>query len=440
MTTPAQSTLIMPSSPETEASLLGTLLLDPACIYEALSKLRAEDFYLSTNRDIFASIAILTERQSPVDTRSLCEYLKDRGRLQACGGVAVIEELTSGAIRRSSVAYHCGVIREKSIMRRLYRLAEAMQVQALDPIAKSKDIAAQVQEAILQTQTTGTEMRRIADVMQDAVDRLSEYRSLPETGTIGLTTTLDELDMGTSGIRESEFWVIGARPNVGKTPYGMQIAIAQARKNIPVLVFSLEMQDTQIACRCISHAGIAKPRYVRDPRQVAPGIWSDIIQAPDIVREWPLFLDDTPRLTLRELRHKTRYAVAKYGVKLVIVDYLGLVQSPGRSEYDRVTATAAGLRLLARETKCPILSLCQLNREAKDLTKEPGLGDLRSSGEIEQSANVVGLLHRPPVANSSTEMLGTKGSMIMAKVREGVGGRIDVTFDTDTLTFIGGWR
>ena len=431
--------LSLPASPETEAALLGTLLIDPACIYEALSKLRPEDFSITTYREIFTAIGVLSDRREPVDTRSLCDALKAQGRLHACGGETFIYELTSGAIRRSSVAYHCGVIREKAVMRRLYSLGEALQTQTMDPIAKSKDLAAQVQEAILQTQTTGTELRKMADVMQDAVDRLSDYRSLPETGTIGLTTTLDDVDLGTSGIRESEFWVIGARPNVGKSPFGMQVAIAQVRQNIPVLVFSLEMQDTQIACRCISHAGIAKPKYVRDPRQVAPGIWSDIIEAPTIVADWPLWIDDTPGLTLRELRHKTRYAVAKHGVRLVVVDYLGLVQAPGRSEYDRVTATASGLRLLARETRCPILALCQLNREAKDLTKEPSLGDLRSSGEIEQAANVVGLLHRPP-ASTSTEMLGDKGIMIMAKVREGVGGRLDVLFDRDTLTFKGGWR
>jgi replicative DNA helicase len=436
----APAMLSMPASLETEAALIGTLLIDPRCIYEAVSKLRPDDFSSASFREIFGVIASMSDRREPIDTRSLCETLKAQGRLQACGGEAIIGELTSTAVRRSSVAYHCGVIKEKSVMRQYCHLAELMMAQSLDPLGKSKDVAATIQEAILETQTTGAEFRKMAEVMTEAVERLSEYRNMPDIGTIGLTTTLDDIDTATSGIRESEFWVIGARPNVGKTPFGMQVAISQARKNIPVLVFSLEMQDTQIACRCLAHAGIAKPRHVRDPRFAGAGEWSSIIQAPDIVSDWPMWIDDTPGLTLRELRHKARYAVAKYGVRLIIVDYLGLVQSPGKSEYEKVTATASGLRLLARETKCPILSLCQLNREAKDLTKEPTLGDLRSSGEIEQSANVVGLLHRPPDPQYGNEMLGSKGLMIMAKVREGIGGKVDVTFDRETLTFMGGWR
>jgi replicative DNA helicase len=430
----------LPASPESERALLGTILLEPSVVYEATAKLRPDDFSLPGHQHIFSVIASLSDQRVPVDTTTLSDALRTQGRLEACGGVAFISGLTDGAVRATSIAHHCGVIKEKSVMRGLYRSFDLGMAQILDPVARSKDVIAIAQEAMLQIQTSGAEFRKIVDVMTDAVEKLSEYRNAPGEGSLGLTTTLDDLDRGTSGIRESEFWVIGARPNVGKTPYGMQVAIAQARKQIPVLVFSLEMQDTQLACRCISHAGIAKPRYVRDPRFVEFPIWSNIIQSPEIVQDWPMWIDDSPGLTIRELRHKARYAVAKYGVRLIIVDYLGLVQSPGKSEYDKVTATAAGLRLLARETKCPILSLCQLNREAKDLTKEPSLGDLRSSGEIEQSANVVGLIHRPPDPQAENDTLSTQGHLIMAKVREGVGGKIPVTFQKDTLTFTGGWE
>jgi replicative DNA helicase len=334
------------------------------------------------------------------------------------------------------VAHYCKVIKAKAVLRGILTLCEQATNAAMEPQAIGKDISATIQENLLELQTAGGEFRHIAEVMTEAVDKLSEYRNSPAEGTIGLSTTIETLDTGTSGIRESEFWVIGARPNVGKTPFAMQVAIEQSRKQIPVLIFSLEMQDTQLACRCISHAGIAKPRYVRDPRYVEPSTWSNIITAPDTVKEWPMWIDDTPGLTIRELRHKARYAVAKHGVRLIVVDYIGLVQSPGKSEYDKVTATASGLRLLARETKCSVLALSQLNREAKDLTKEPSLGDLRSSGEIEQSANVVGLLHRPP---EEDETLGTNGVLIMAKIREGVGGKVRVRFDKDTLTFREGW-
>lgn len=432
--------LLMPASEGTERELIGTLLMYPENVFEAVSKLQRDDFSLSSLGEILAVLAGMSDAGTPIGAMSLIETLRTLGRLEACGGAPFIGGLTTDAIRRSTVAYPCGTIKEKSNMRKLYHLGELLMAQSLNPAGKSKEVGAAVQEAVLQMSMSGGEVRKIGEIMAEAVEQLSEYRNAPGEGSLGLTTTLDDLDQGTSGIREGEFWIIGARPNVGKTPFGMQVAIAQARKNIPVLVFSLEMQDTQIACRCISHAGIAKPRYVRDPRFVEAGTWSNIVQAPEIVSGWPMWIDDTPGLTIKELRHKARYYIARYGVKLIVVDYIGLVQSPGKSEYEKVTATAAGLRLLARETKCPTLGLCQLNREAKDLTKEPALGDLRSTGELEQSAHVVGLLHRPPDPNACNDTLGTRGNLIMAKVREGIGGKIDVTFDKDTLTFQGGWK
>jgi replicative DNA helicase len=324
-------------------------------------------------------------------------------------------------------------------MRALLALSEKIDAAAGDPAGKSKEVIASIQEYVLRLQTTGGEIRKIDEIMTEAVDRLSEQRNIPEAGCIGLTTTLPDVDCGTTGIRESEFWVIGARPNVGKTPFGMQVAIAQAQQGIPVLVFSVEMEAVRIALRCISHSGIAKPRNVRDPRFASPPVWSNIVQAPEIVKAWPMWIDDTPGLTIRELKHKARYAVARHNVRLVVVDYIGLVRGPGRTEYERVTETASGLRLLARETRCPVLALCQLNREAKDLSKEPVLGDLRNTGEIEQSADVVGLLHRPPDPQVEGELLGMRGLFIMAKVRDGIAGKVKITFQADTLTFTGGW-
>ena len=430
----------MISSPETERIVLGVILLDPAMVYEAFAKLTPDDFSLSANRDIFASMGVLSDRKDPIDTQSLADVLRAQGKLQECGDWEYLSTLTDGVPRSKSISYHCGIVREKAIMRSLLALSEKIGATAEDPAAKSKSLIASIQEYVLRLQTCGGEARLIRDVMQEAVDRLSEQRNTPETETIGLTTTLPDVDVGTTGIRESELWVIGSRPNVGKTPYGMQVAIAQAKKNIPVLVFSIEMDDVQIALRCISHAGMAKPRHVRDPHYAGPASWKNIITAPDVVKDWPLWIDDTPGITMQELKHKARYAIARHKIRLVVVDYIGLVKTTGRSEYDRVTETASGLRLLARETRCPVLALCQLNREAKDLSKEPNLGDLRSSGEIEQSAHVVGLLHRPPDPTQEGEMLGKQGLFIIAKAREGVPGKTKVTFQSETLTFKGGWE
>ncbi len=281
--------------------------------------------------------------------------------------------------------------------------------------------------------SSATGARPIAEVMRDAVAKLTEYRNRDAGGSLGLTTTVESVDMATTAIREDELWIVGARPNVGKTPFGCQIAIENAKQGFPVLMFTLEMADVQLAWRILSHAGFAKPSVVRDPRYALEATWNNISSAPDRVKDWPLYIDDTPGLSIGELKHRTRLFVAKYGVRLVVVDYLQLVNAPGKGGYERVTNVARGLQQLCRQTHCPILALSQLNREAKDLSKEPMLGDLRESGELEQSANVVLLLHRPPGQEDNTP--GRDGKIIAAKVREGKGGAVNVHFDDQTLTF-----
>jgi replicative DNA helicase len=436
----------VPSAVDLEQFLLGSILLCPDLIYEAGSKLRADDFLPEEHRRIFATMLSLSDQRIPVDIFSVIQTMQSRSLLGINGG-DYIGSLPGSAVRKTNVAYFCKIIKAKSVLRALLRLSELVGQQAQAPDADPAEIIASVQELTLDMQSSGSQFRHIGEVMTEAVAKLAELRSAPSEGIPGLTTTIDDLDMATTGIRDSEFWVIGARPNVGKTPFGMQVAIAQAKQGIPVLVFSLEMQDLQLACRCLSHAGIARPRSVRDPKHADESQWARIQSAPERFsrmtgnkHDYPLYIDDTPDLTIKQLRHIARYAVAKHGVKLIVVDYLQLVQGVGKSEYEQVTSVSKGLRWLVRETKCPVLALSQLNREAKDLSVAPNLADLRSSGAIEQDANVVVFLHRPPDPDSDKDALNLKGKAIAAKLREGIGGAIDIGFDVETLTFRGGWN
>ncbi|PSH03365.1 MAG: hypothetical protein CXZ00_12435 [Acidobacteria bacterium] len=423
----------LPAAPEIERVLLGAILVNPELIFEALAKLRMDDFYLDAHRRIFTRLCAMHDAGQPIEEMALVEELRDRTELDAVGGVGYIAGLTTGVVKRSSLAYHIELIRKKSRQRSIIHASNAALEAALEEGGEPEMIAAQLQDTLLELQTSGEGPRPIGAVMTEAVQRLQRLQERDAGDCLGLTTTIPSIDEATTAIRDSEFWIVGARPNVGKTPFGCQIAIANAKRGIPVLVFSLEMDEIQLAWRTLSHAGFAKPAVVRDPRYALRPTWEAITSAPTAVASWPLFIDATPGISISEIRHRTRFAVAKHGIRLVVIDYVQLVSASGKGGYERVSNVARGLQRLCRETRCPILALSQLNREAKDLSREPMLGDLRESGELEQNANVVLLLHRPPCAEDSTP--GREGKIIAAKVREGRGGAVNVFFDEKTLTF-----
>jgi replicative DNA helicase len=426
----------VPCDIEVEKRVLGTVMRYPEMVFELTAKLRPEHFFSEANRRIFSCIACMQEREIPIDDMAVSTELKALGQLDSVGGFAYLFDLTEHANVPTPLARRIGVLSERYQERMLLHAAEAAMLAVREKTATASEIGAALMDSVLSIQITGTGLRLFHDVMAEAVIKLTEFRNRPDTGALGLTTTVEGLDVATTAIREDEFWIVGARPNVGKTPFACQVAIAQAQQGVPVLMFTLEMADYQLAWRILSHAGMSKPHHVRDPRYASATAWRAIAEAPETVKHWPLYVDDTPGISISELKHRVRHAVARYGVKLVI-DYLQLISAPGKGGYERVSNVARGLQQLCRQTHCPVLALSQLNREAKDLGKEPVLGDLRESGELEQNANVVLLLHRPPEVGESTP--GKNGKIIAAKVREGKGGAVDVHFDERTLTFGEGW-
>lgn len=425
----------LPAVPDIEKAVLGGILVDNGAIYEITSVLSPDDFSLDAHRRIFSRMVALSELGEPIDFPTLSTHLTKHRDLENVGGVAYLATLTDGVPQRKTWLSHCKSIRQKSMLRQLLHLSNKIAADAMDSAADPAIISEDVQQAILALTGDQLHIRNLEAVMHDAVAELTELRNSNSQGSLGLTTTIEKLDAGTSGIRPHELWIVGARPNVGKTPFGMQIGIANAQLGHPVLVFSLEMAEMELACRCISHAGIAHPSDVRDPRFARN--WNAIANAPSFVSGWPMLIDDTPSLTIDKLCHTARFYVAKHGIKLIVVDYIQLVQARGtKTEFEQVTKVAKELRILARQTNCPILALSQLSRDAKDLTKPPCIGDLRSSGELEQAAHVIGLLHRPPVPSpDGYERLGLDGRLIMGKVRAGQGGSMDIHLDVDTLSF-----
>lgn len=433
----------LPSSMDAERSILGAVLLDNGALYDAAWKLDIEAFSLDSHRRIFARMLEMFNVSKPIDIITLSEYLREANQLESIGGVSYLASLTDGVPPRANVEHYVAIVLEKAQLRGLINSSNRIISAILERGTKPADCVMLMQEAISEVNETGKQSRAFAELMNDAIVEIDRLRSVTDT-TLGATWNFQPLDDVTTGIRRDEFWVIGARPNVGKTPFGAQIAIANALglgsgrvRNVEFE--SLEMSDLQLAMRCLIHAGVTTPYSLRDPRRMSVEEVTEVKSGACRLAELPIWVNDTGSVTIGQLLNRMRYAVRRRKIELFVIDYLQLIGGPGKTAYDRVSASAAALRGFVRETKVPVVALSQLNRNAKDPNKRPELADLRESGVIEQEANGVVLIHRPEISNDENpEMegqLSMDGEFILAKVREGVKGPEPFQFDENTLTF-----
>lgn len=425
----------MPASPDAERSILGAILLDPNCLYESQTSLRSDgdDFSIDSHRRIFSRMVELGEHAKPIDIITLTEVLNARKELNSVGGVAYIASLTDGVPRRPSIKHYCAIVRDKSILRSLIHMANNIMARSADQGESPSEIMGSVEETLMSMQVVGKTFRSMRELVPEAIDELERLREVTNE-TLGLTTGFAALNDATTGIREGEIWVIGARPNVGKTPFACQIGLANAKQNLPVGVFSLEMIEKRITLRCMAHAGCAPADLIRDPRRMSEGQRASAYDKAAMMADFPLYVDDTRGISLRDLRAKVRRAVHQMGIKLFILDYLQIMNADGKNQFERVSNAMRGIQMLVGETKVPMVVLSQLNRDAKDPSKPPMLGDLRDSGVVEQDADVVILIHRPPFGDDPS-VLSLTGEFIMAKMRDGVCGPEPFDFDPVSLQF-----
>jgi replicative DNA helicase len=423
----------LPSSVDAERTVLGGIIVQPGLIYEAAAELRPEHFYLETHQRVFRGMLDLFDAGISIEPIALGELLKKRRELDSVGGVTGIAYLEEGVPQRVSIAHYIAIIREKHNLRTLLFAANAVAGQIADG-DDSSECAAALEDALVRVAIAGKSGRHISELMQDATKEIERLRTVKET-TLGLTLDFEPLDSSTTGIRKDELWVIGARANVGKTPFAMQIALANARLGKQVDVYELEMSDAQTSNRFIVHYGAAHPWKLRDPRRMSEKEVLNTFEGAAEIAQLPLWVDDSGSLTIRELKSRILAGIRKRNTQLVIVDYIQLIKGEGK-RYEVTSDAAAGLREIVRKTKVPIIALSQVNRNIKDPNKAPDLGDLRESGVIEQEANVVVIIHRPPIKDGDNEdALSLDGKFILAKVREGVRGPEAFTFNEKTLTF-----
>ncbi len=439
MTSPAQDE--RPVSVHAEMTILGAMLVEPMAITDATLLLTWDDFSLDSHRRIFRSMVELSDAGGAVDIVTVAEDMKRRKELQSIGGVPYLASLTEGLPRRLSIESYVRIVRDKSLMRQLIGVCD-------DGINEAKD---QSRLALDVLNEVGT---RFMEITEDAVvggflgvsdiirQSFGSIDSMFEAGreVTGLATHYVDFDRMTSGLQPSELTIIAARPSMGKTAWAINIAEnAAVRDGKVVAVFSLEMSKESLLKRMMSSQAMVNGRAVQNGF-INREDKAKLLSALERLSESRLFIDDTPGITLSEMRAKARRLKQQHGdLDLIVVDYLQLMSGGKKFENrtQEVSSISRGLKALAKELKVPVIALSQLSRasEQRGGEKKPILSDLRESGSIEQDADVVAFIHREEYYDRENEDVKGQAEVIIAKQRNGPTGSVKLAYLADYTRF-----
>ncbi len=429
----------LPASPEAERSILGAILLDNTLQNEALSTLKADHFFLDAHRRIYQRIADLSETNRPIDIVTLAEELLRYKELEAVGGAAYLASLTDGVPRRSSLEHYVRIVRDKAMLRSLIHASNSVIAQALEQTSSAAEVIDAAESSLfnIAEERSGQQLTDIRTIAQESfggdLDRLFQ-----RGGRItGLETHYADLDELTSGLQKSDLIIIAARPSMGKTAFAINIAENSAvMGGKSVAVFSLEMSKEALLNRMLCSQARVDAHKMRTGFLGREDL-GKLRGALDRLVQAPIFIDDTPGISLTELRAKARRkAMDRSGLDLIVVDYLQLMSAtaPGGRRYENrtqeVSAISRGLKAIAKELKVPVIALSQLSRapETRGKDTEPKLSDLRESGSIEQDADIVMFIYRPEYYDRDNPELEGKAKIILAKQRNGPTDTIQLAF------------
>ncbi len=426
----------LPASVDAERSILGSILLDNQTYNQAAALLVPDHFSLDSHRRIYTSIMELKETGRPVDLITLSEELSRRKEVEAVGGVAYLSSLTEGLPHRPNIEHYARIVRDKAMLRSLIHAANSAIAQAVEQAEPADEILDAAETAMFQLSDArvGAGFEDLPTIMQDSFGSLDALYERGQRIT-GLETHYPKLDELTSGLQKSELIIIAARPSMGKTAFALNIAqkVAVLDKKV-VGIFSLEMSKEALLLRLLCSQGEVDSHKMRTGSFFRKD-YEKLVRAYGELAEAKIFIDDTPGISLHEMRAKARRLQQRQnGLDLVIVDYLQLMSAtPGKRFENRtqeVSAISRGLKALAKELEAPVIALSQLSRapESRGGDHRPQLSDLRESGSIEQDADVVAFIFREEVYKPDDPDLENKAELIIAKQRNGPTGTVQLVF------------
>ena len=421
----------MPHDDVAEQSVLGGMLLSKDAIADVVESLRASDFYKPVHETIYEAILSLYGHGSPADAITVADELKKRGELTRVGGAAYLHTLIASVPTAANAQYYAEIVKEHAIMR---RLIEAGTKIAQLGYANETEVDALVDQAQAEIYavTDGNAKEdyvSFSEALEETSNEIDANSNRPD-GVYGVPTDFIELDELTGGLHGGQMIVIAARPGVGKSTLALDIARSAAiHHHMATVLFSLEMSRTELAMRILSAEGKISMGRLKKGDLDTEG-WTNLATLQGRIDSAPLFIDDSPNMTLMEIRAKCRRLKQRNDLKLVVLDYLQLMSSGKKveSRQQEVSEFSRSLKLLAKELDVPVIALSQLNRGSEQRTdKRPMVSDLRESGSIEQDADMVILLHREDMYNPDSDRVG-EADMIIAKHRGGPTRTIPLAF------------
>ena len=423
---------IPPHNEEAERSVLGAAMLSKDALYDVIEEVKADDFYNESHREIFKAIMELYRANSPVDMLTVCEELKTAKALDMVGGRAYIATLTSEVPSTINAGEYAKIVTEKAALRQLIDTAEDIKNKSYEGKEDPQQILNFAESGIfsISQKRQKSDYTAIQDVLLKNVEIIDEA-SKNQGKVVGIPTGFKDLDELTSGLHRSDLIILAARPAMGKTAFALNIAQQTATKaGASVLIFNLEMSKEQLGQRLLAIQARVEMQKLKTGTLERKD-WDRLNMALDELHSSKIFIDDTPGVSIMEMRNKCRRLKAEHGLDLVVIDYLQLMQGDGRTDnrQQEISAISRNLKLLAREMDCPVIVLSQLSR-APEMRQDhrPILSDLRESGSIEQDADIVIFLYRDDYYNPDNSEKHGICEVNLAKHRSGPTDKVELTW------------
>lgn len=430
---------VPPQNLDAEQSVLGAMLIDKEAVLRATEIVRPQDFYRDAHRHVFEAMLNLSERSEAVDLITVTEELRQLGFLDQVGGAAYIAGLASAVPTAANIEYYAHIVEEKALLRTLINISTriaAMGYEGSEEIDALLDRAEQMIFELTQRKASDG-FAAIKDILVETFNRIEDL-FINKGQATGVSSGFVDLDRLTSGFQSSDLIIVAARPSMGKTALCTNFCQnAAIRGNLPVAIFSLEMSKDQLVQRMLCGEALVDQQKVRTG-QLEEADWQKLSLASAPLSRAPIFIDDTPGISVMEMRAKARRLKAEKGLSLIVIDYLQLMTSTRKIEnrQQEISEISRSLKGLARELKVPVIALSQLSRAVEQRAdKKPMMSDLRESGSLEQDADLVMFIYRDEYYNPESDKRGI-AEVIIAKQRNGPVGSVELGFLKEFTKFV----